>query len=249
MKREFTDGENVVMMKEFQAAMSFPLIKEVEAYWDGLRNGRPVPKRSEIDPRGIERALENAFIIERIAPGMARFRLAGMHLNDMMGMETRGMPFTSFFTAEGRKDASKVLEAVFDNPAIAEISVTAETGIGKPELHGRLIILPLKSDLGDVSRALGVFATEGEIGRAPRRFTITERNMRRILGDTPVTAPTEPQLPEVEKTEDKPDLSHKIPGFEETKAMFKGAKPAKTPGQTTLEKKTPHLRLVKTDKD
>ena len=58
-----------------------------------------MPRRAEIDPRGIENALEYAFILERIAPGMARIRLAGIHLSDLMGMEVRGMPLTSFIDA------------------------------------------------------------------------------------------------------------------------------------------------------
>ncbi|MEM1421046.1 MAG: PAS domain-containing protein, partial [Pseudomonadota bacterium] len=61
--------------------MQHPGLSLVEAYWEGLRAGRLVPRRADVDPRGIDQALEYSFILERIAPGMARFRLAGMHLN------------------------------------------------------------------------------------------------------------------------------------------------------------------------
>jgi len=37
--------------------------------------------RSQIDPRGLEQVLPSAFILERIAPGVARFRIAEHHLN------------------------------------------------------------------------------------------------------------------------------------------------------------------------
>jgi hypothetical protein len=33
-------------------------------------------------------------------------------------------------------------------------------------------MLPLRSDLGDVSRALGCLVTHGPVGRSPRRFEI-----------------------------------------------------------------------------
>ncbi|MGR3699052.1 MAG: PAS domain-containing protein, partial [Roseovarius sp.] len=46
----------------------------------------------------------------------------------------------------------------------------ARAGLGRPEMTGRLMLWPLRSDLGDVSRALGCLVTQGEIGRASRRF-------------------------------------------------------------------------------
>lgn len=152
--------------------MRFIHIAEVRDYWEALRAGRDVPFRSEIDPRGIERALEYAFVLERVAPQVARFRLAGMHLNELMGMEVRGMPLTSFFTPKARDEVADILQAVFSGPKTADFSLKAEPGFGKPEMLARLIVLPLKSDLGDVSRALGCLMAEGPIGRAPRRFDI-----------------------------------------------------------------------------
>lgn len=165
----------------------------LRAYWEGLRRGRLVPNRSDIDPRGIDSGLEYAFIIERVAPGMGRFRLAGMHLNDLMGMEVRGMPLTALFAPAGRKRVAEVTEAVFTGPAVAELELVAETGIGKPPLKARLLILPLKSDLGDVNRALGCLIAEGdEIGRTPRRFDVAAAQITPIVQG----APTPAELPQ-----------------------------------------------------
>lgn len=150
--------------------MRHPALSQVEAYWEGLRGTRIAPLRSEVDPRGIDRALEHAFILERIAPGVARFRLAGMHLNDLMGMEVRGMPLTSFFTPTGRPAVSDALGHVFEQPAKAEFDLRGERG--QAEMTGQMILLPLRSDLGDISRALGCLITNGQIRRAPHRFEI-----------------------------------------------------------------------------
>ena len=68
------------------------ILADLRSYWDSLRKGRAVPDRADVEPKGIRRALDYAFILERIAPGAARFRLAGRHLVDLMGMEVRGMP-------------------------------------------------------------------------------------------------------------------------------------------------------------
>lgn len=156
-------GKRVVPMKH-------PALSQVEAYWEGLRGARIAPLRSEVDPRGIDRALENAFVLERIAPGLARFRLAGMHLNELMGMEVRGMPLTSFFTAEARQTVTEALGHVFEQPAKVEFDLKGERGSG--ELPGQMILLPLRSDLGDISRALGCLVTQGQIRRCPLRFDI-----------------------------------------------------------------------------
>ena len=99
-------NSNVIPLMPRRSEILFPALREVEAYWSGLRDGRAMPARADVDPRGIQSALEYAFILERIAPGVARFRVAGMHLNDLMGMEVRGMPLTAMFVPEGRKEIS-----------------------------------------------------------------------------------------------------------------------------------------------
>ena len=171
MDRDFDTVEKVARLG--QPGVGRRIVAQMRAYWEGLRAGREVPARADIDPRGLENALEYAFILERVAPGMGRFRLAGMHLNDLMGMEIRGMPLTAMFTPEGRKRVADATEAVFQGPAIAELVLTAEAGIGKPPMTARLLLLPMTSDMGDVTRILGCLVGEGQgIGRTPRRFLV-----------------------------------------------------------------------------
>lgn len=150
------------------------------AYWSSMRKGHSVPRRTDIDPRGIESLLENAFIAEKIAPGLARLRIAGTHLSDLMGMEVRGMPLSAFIAPEQRDALAELLVEVFDRPAIVKINVEAPGGVGRRTLKGTLILLPLRSDLGDISRALGCFLTDGLIGRTPRRFNIVSHSVEEI---------------------------------------------------------------------
>ena len=150
----------------------FPILAEVRAYWAGLRDGAALPRRDQIDPRGIAGALENTFLLERVAPGVARFRLAGMHLHDLMGMDVRGMPLTALIDPLGRNRLSGGVEQVFAAPAILDLTLEAERGIGRPPLEGRMLLLPLISSRGVSDLALGCLALEGGMGRAPRRFAI-----------------------------------------------------------------------------
>ncbi|MGB0660168.1 MAG: PAS domain-containing protein [Mangrovicoccus sp.] len=224
MSQDQKTEANIVSLKRYRNTMQHSALSTVEAYWQGLRAGRVVPSRSEVDPRGIDKSLEFAFILERIAPGMARFRLAGMHLNDLMGMEVRGMPLTSFFVPDARRQISDALEHVFEEPAIARFRLVAEAGIGKPENEASLLILPLKSDLGDISRALGVLVYEGDIGRTPRRFTVSHMEVEPLV--TPIAGTTRPEIPaavrEMEEigATDSTSGNDAPEGFAEPKALF-----------------------------
>ncbi|MBM7066774.1 PAS domain-containing protein [Actibacterium sp. 188UL27-1] len=220
----------------------FPVVGQLEAYWEELRRDRVVPPRSEVDPRRIENCLEYAFILERIAPGLARFRLAGTHLNDLIGMEVRGMPLTSLFTPDARKDVTEVLEDVFSNPATALLDLSAERGFGKPAIDGKLLLLPMKSDFGDVTRALGCLVTQGQIGRTPRRFEIGQKRVTQ-LSDTGV------MTTHVVKTETPRPVAS---GFAEEPGNFVAATPRpQQPSEPERPERPkggrPHLYVVKSD--
>lgn len=231
--------QNIVAMSDFQPETGYTAISQVEAYWDAIRGNRVVPRRSDIDPRGIEQALENAFILERIAPGVARIRLAGNHLNELIGMEARGMPLTAFFTPAARAGFSELLEEVFQSPATAVLSLTGTKAIGRPALDARLLLLPLKSDLGDVSRVLGCWVSKGSIGSTPRRFDITAKTLTRLVADP--TRPTElPVAPRPAAPASKTDApkTHSNEGMAEDQTPFKSK---------DVKRRPPYLRLIDTD--
>lgn len=185
----------IIAMDRFDSGRSLSPIRQAEAYWTALLTGDGVPMRSQIDPRGLENILEYTFVLERIAPGLARFRLAGSHLNKLAGMEVRGMPLTAFFDPSARSGVQDALEQVFASPAIAELSLNSGGALGRPRLQARMILLPLKSDLGDVSRVLGVMVSDGTIGSTPRRFSVAETRIR-LVSD--VQEPAKPQDETVE---------------------------------------------------
>ncbi len=170
----------VIAMDRFDNQRNLSPIRQAEAYWTALLTGDGVPMRSQIDPRGLENILEYTFVLERIAPGLARFRLAGSHLNTLAGMEVRGMPLTAFFEPSARSQISDILEQVFACPAIAELGLVSPGKLGRTHLQARMILLPLKSDLGDVSRILGVMVSDGSIGATPRRFAIPDSRVRAV---------------------------------------------------------------------
>lgn len=212
-----------------------PALAQIRAYWEALRAGRVVPMRSQVNPRGLENALDRAVMLERVADGIARIRLAGSHATALMGMEVRGMPLSALVHPESRDDLAQALKAAFDTPAVVEITLEARRGLGRPALSGRMVILPLMSEDGRVDRALGYLGAEGVIGRTPRRFDITLTRLTRLHSDSADQA-------ESRGHHTLPDRVQPAPGFAEPGAGFDPAPaPAARPGR-------PYLRLVKTDR-
>ena len=215
------NAQNVVSMTDYNPDQSFAILSQVEAYWDALRGDQLLPKRSDIDPRGIENALEFAFILERVAPGVARLRIAGSHLSDLMGMEVRGMPITAFLTPASRRQFSDMMEEVFELPATAMLTLKSDVG----DLTARMILLPLKSDMGDTSRMLGCLMTQGDMTDTPCRFDIQRMQITSVADkmNKTIEVPTEPAPQK---------------GFAEPTKNFEAA----------AKKRRPHyLRLVKSE--
>lgn len=218
--------------QRFAAAMSgaaaFPAIAQVDAYWEALRRGRVMPARAEVDPRGLELALEYAFILEQIAPGLGRIRVAGMHLCDLLGMEVRGMPISAFFAPEARDRLSELMRAIGETPMVADLTLQSDGVIGRPPLVARLFLAPLAVGPGKSPRILGCLQSAGDIGRTPRRFTIASIHSRRIVATA--DAADAAQSPALRRDPQ--------PGFAEPRADFAPA--PKPTGRPTL-------RLVKSE--
>ena len=181
---------DVVRLADYDPHAPSKIIAELKGYWQTLCRGRAIPHRADIEPRNINIALDYSFILERMAPGAARFRLAGRHLIDLMGMEVRGMAFCSLANPSSRGRWSDVLESVFRTPQLAEMTLHAKAEYARPELSARLLLLPLSSDLGDVTRALGCIIAEGQIGIAPRRFDLVSDQVMPIIDGGKTVAPS-----------------------------------------------------------
>lgn len=224
-------GTEVVSMMDLEKQKRLAPLRLLETYWRGLADeSGEIPLRSQIDPRGIESALEYAFLAERIAPSHAKLRVSGTHLNDLMGMETSGMPLSTLFTPDARDALGDAVSRVFSEGAIVHMKLEAEEGLGKASLDARMILLPLRSDMGDLTRMIGALATTGRIGRTPRRFTIAETEFRPAFGGGRTAAATYRQ-------DERP-----APELSEAPAPFQ-ADPSRQPPDRP-SRKPPHLRLI-----
>ena len=210
--------------------MQNPIFNNLFEHWSALRHGDSVPNRSEIDPRVFPDALENTFIFERIGKGDFRVRLAGMNLCDMMGVEVRGQSAASFMQSGERNHIQIVLEQVLARPAIGELVLLGRDLSGR-EYEVNMILLPLRSDMGEVNLVIGCISYPQKSFAAPLRFAIKAKKL------TPLSALGSNAV------EIAHGFSERIEPFrpQNFRAVSENANPVPTP------KKSGHLRLIEDD--
>jgi len=152
-----------------QRMQGFPRAAQVIACWHAARRARPVPLRRDIAPAPLGEALAQCFIAALVSPRVARLRIAGSGLHDLMGMDVRGMPLTAFFDTDARRVVMQATEQLCSGARVA-LPMVAERGLRRPPMEGLLVMLPLSSDGNGIDMVLGALDTVGVTGTPPRRF-------------------------------------------------------------------------------
>lgn len=123
-------------------------------YWNRLRNGRPAPKRTEIEPSDIKSLLADTFILEKDVRGEAVFRLAGTRLCAIYGRELKGFAFTSLWKEKDQRLMARLAWGAFENKSVVVASFEGFTRTRRSTTF-ELLILPL--DFGvDQARSIGI---------------------------------------------------------------------------------------------
>lgn len=155
----------------------------LRSYWSALQPAPGVvPPRLAVQPRAIEDMLQAAFLAERTAPGMTRFRVAGRNLVEALGTEPRNLPLTALLTVEAKVAALDLIEEVFAAPAVLELDLRAG------DARAAMLIMPLTDYLGRVTMALGGFALDGTAPGAMGQLSLVGRTLTRL----PAVSVTQP---------------------------------------------------------
>lgn len=212
--------------------MNTDALARLRAYWEELRGDRLAPFRSELDPRRFEDVLEHMFILEQLGPDQIRVRLGGLGLCEMMGMEVRGMPPEAMIDAPHRDAFRRHLLSVLTGPSVAELDLLAADARGRP-MRGQMLLLPLRSDFGEVTRILGCAVTERSPVRTPVNFGIEAHRLTVVRGE-----------------EDGLGVDGQ-PGFAEPLPGFSMAPPVReivdNPSPLTSKRRSGHLKVVSGD--
>lgn len=155
------------------------MIQTLRSHWESLRINGGIPLRADIDPRQIPDVLDSLFIFERLNPQDVRVRIAGLTLCEMMGMEVRGQSPLSFFDDSTRRRFAAVVADVMDRPTTARLGLDTVDKMGN-EARAEMILLPLRSDFGDVTRLIGCVTGPAEGFTAPMRFHVRNVDMETL---------------------------------------------------------------------
>ena len=155
------------------------MLHALESDWRNMTGTETEFGTGRFDPALLDRALPNAFVLHRVAAGVVRTRVAGQRLHDMLRMDPRGMPFTSFFTDAARDSALRMAELTLDTPAIVGLPLVSPRGIGRRNLRAEALLMPMRDAQGDLTRIMGAIVTSGHIGMKSHRFDIaTDQPLR-----------------------------------------------------------------------
>lgn len=168
-----TDHE-VITLSLRERPVGQSLLESLESYWRELRGRNPLPARKAICPSRIDDVLPDAFVMERVAPGIARLRVCGHRLTDVLGVDGRGMPLSALFRPTSQSAIGAYVEQVFCEPAIVELPLRLSRGLLRAPLTGRLLILPLTDGRGDVTRAIGALVVDGVFQKGPIKFDLAD---------------------------------------------------------------------------
>ncbi|TGP26907.1 MULTISPECIES: PAS domain-containing protein [unclassified Mesorhizobium] len=123
-------------------------------YWNQLRDGRPAPKRSEVEPADIKSLLADTFILERDTRGEAVFRLAGTRLCAYYGRELKGFSFPSLWREKDQRLMSRLIHGVFDQKSVLLLTYEGFSRSGRSNKF-ELLALPLDGGV-ESPRCLGI---------------------------------------------------------------------------------------------
>jgi hypothetical protein len=235
--RDVGVGDNqVTQLFQKDRFMQDPIIIDLLSYWESLRAGRVAPMRSELDPREISSVLEHTFVLEYNHALDVRFRLAGIKLCEMMGMELRGMPARSLIELGHRDELSRIVDDLIHDPKIVELQLRSNENKGG--MTARMLLLPMQDQKGKIARILGCLTFNGANMQHPQRFEIEKVKTTRIVGVMNTTAPQQVT-----------GFAEDTDAYEGPTSFTKPTMPTKTGGNRTprLVAGKPYLRLVKGD--
>lgn len=181
-----TSAPNVVALPH--AGITVPaVIGDVMAYWGSLRAaaGGDVPTRTSVDPKAISAHLGQVFIASLTTPRVARLRIVGAGISDLMGLDPRGMVLGALFAAPARDEVTAALAQVAAGARVI-LPLRAEAAPGQPNLTAVMALMPLRGADGQVSQVLGVIGVNGTVGPFARKLTLASA---RIAANPPLPQP------------------------------------------------------------
>lgn len=127
-------------------------------YWNRIREGRPAPRRFDVDPSQISQILDETLILERVDLETFRFRLAGTQIRDIFGLELKGVDFAALWPNPADRVALDCsLSRVVHQCGAARIEFDARDADGRRAAF-EMLLLPLFHTGETIDRCIGSIA-------------------------------------------------------------------------------------------
>jgi hypothetical protein len=131
-----------------------PRIKALYDYWDGLRRGRAMPSRADIDPMAIPALLPYVLMYD-VQPGGYTIRLVGEAVVDFVGRNGTGNPAGSMLPPRAAEQVVSILDTVTGERAPKFRAGKAHWQPDKDYRDFEACFLPLSIDGETVNIVLG----------------------------------------------------------------------------------------------
>lgn len=167
-------------------AMKHNTSQALFTYWNEVRNGRPAPRRFDIEPGRISHILSDTLILERLDFETYRFRLAGTDVCNLFGFELRGEEFFTLWEEEGdRITFERALSRITRHCEVGVFEFTGVAACGTP-VTCELVLLPLIHNGSRIDRLVGAISP----AYAPGWTTRSVLADRRLVSDKLITPAT-----------------------------------------------------------
>jgi hypothetical protein len=131
--------------------------RELYAYWQEKRGGRPAPERDEIEPGAIRAILGDMFILTLHRNAGHPVHLAGTRVCALFDREIKGESFLDLWTDASRYVVSGLLGSLSDECTGTVAGVSARNALGQC-IDLEVLLLPLGAARPSLARAMGVLA-------------------------------------------------------------------------------------------
>jgi hypothetical protein len=139
--------------------MKNPGTSELFLYWNRLRDGKPAPHRTQIEPIDIRNFLADTFILEQGMKDTASFRLAGTRVCSIYGRELKDFSFYSLFSLGDSGLMRRIISSCFVDKTVCVVNydgISQQRRVAKFEA----IFMPLEGK-NESARIFGaIFANE-----------------------------------------------------------------------------------------
>ena len=153
------------------AMVQSPELRRLVDYWLGLRQGRPMPARRDVDPIAIPWALTRIYLIDYDAGSRSfRYRLAGDEICRLFGRASlKGLALADFMPAQTASDVESRWMALVRKPSLMHMEGMVYLPVGRV-MTGERVMLPL-SERGDgqVTGLIGMTVCEWHGRERPAR--------------------------------------------------------------------------------